>query len=123
MSNPDIQARLFLGVKSTRLLRSCGLRKLSFAKKRSDRKPCSIRALANEMNRLRGGFKTAADNHLTQRYMPRACGLPGSREPLAIDVETWVLAPDAFLANHTIEIVVRSRKGSNLSGSCPIFAI
>src|SRR5215472_16960331 len=26
----------------------------------------------------------------------RASGLPGSREPLAIDVETWVLAPDAF---------------------------
>ena len=25
---------------------------------------------------------------------------PGSRERLAIDVETWVLAPDAFLANH-----------------------
>jgi len=28
--------------------------RVSFAKKRSDGKPCSIRALANEMNRLRG---------------------------------------------------------------------
>ena len=30
---------------------------LSFAKNRSDWKPCSIRALANEMNRLSGELK------------------------------------------------------------------
>ena len=43
---------------------------LSFAKNRSDQKPCSIRALANEMNRLTGGLRLLADNHVTQRYMP-----------------------------------------------------
>jgi hypothetical protein len=52
-----------------------GIPWVSFAKNRSDRKPCSIRALANDMNR-------------------------GSREPLAIDLEMWALAPDAFWANH-----------------------
>jgi hypothetical protein len=39
---------------------------LSFAKNRSDRKPCSIRALAN----VKGRVKIAADNYVTQRYMP-----------------------------------------------------
>ena len=52
------------------------------------------------MNRLTGGLRLLADNHVTQRYMPPHRAFRGSREPLAIDVETWVLAPDAFLANH-----------------------
>jgi hypothetical protein len=43
---------------------------LSFAKNRSDRKPCSIRTLANEMNQVKGRVKVAADNHVTQRYVP-----------------------------------------------------
>jgi len=43
---------------------------LSFAKNRSEQKPCSIRALAIEMNRLTGGLRLLADNHVTQRYMP-----------------------------------------------------
>jgi hypothetical protein len=42
-------------------------------------------------------FDTVPDN-------ARASGLPGSREPLAIDVKTWVLAPDAFLANHNLAV-------------------
>ena len=33
------------------------VRWLSFAKKGSDGKPCSIRALANEMNRLKGELR------------------------------------------------------------------
>jgi hypothetical protein len=34
------------------------------------RKPCSIRALANEMNQVKRRVKIAADNHVTQRYVP-----------------------------------------------------
>jgi hypothetical protein len=37
---------------------------------------------------------------VTQRYVPHI-RRPGSREWLAIDVETWVLAPDTFWASHT----------------------
>ena len=43
---------------------------MSFAKNRSNRKPCSIRALANEVHQVTGGAKIAADNHVTQRYVP-----------------------------------------------------
>jgi hypothetical protein len=50
------------------------------------------------MNQVKGRVKIAADNHVTQRYVPPH---PASRfSRTAIDVETWVLAPDAFLANH-----------------------
>src|SRR5215471_9467421 len=74
---------------------------LSFAKNRSDRKPCLIGALANETNQVRGALRLPADNQVTQRYVPPR---PASRfsRTLTIDVETWVLAPDAFLANHRI---------------------
>src|SRR5215471_406614 len=54
---------------------------------RSDGKPCSIITLANEMNQIKGRVTIAADNHVTQRYMPPHPA-PGSREPLAIDLET-----------------------------------
>src|SRR5262249_34650274 len=43
---------------------------LSFAKTRSDGKPCFIIALANEMNQVKGRVTIAADNHVTQRYVP-----------------------------------------------------
>src|SRR5215813_9173765 len=43
---------------------------LSFAKNRSDGKPCSIIALANEMNQVKGRVTIVADNHVTQRYVP-----------------------------------------------------
>ena len=43
---------------------------VSFAKNRSDRKPCSIRTLASEMCQVKGRVKVAADNHVTQRYLP-----------------------------------------------------
>jgi hypothetical protein len=78
---------------------------LSFAKNRCDGKPCSIRALGKEMNQVKRRVKIAADNHVTQRYVPPHPGLPGSREPIAIDMETTVLAPDAFLANHRVNWV------------------
>src|SRR5215471_11213771 len=45
----------------------------------------------------------AGHNYVTQRYVPHM-RRPGSRERLAIDVEAWVLAPDAFLANHRCEM-------------------
>ena len=50
------------------------------------------------MNQVKRRVKIAADNHVTQRYVP-ASGVP-VLENRAIDVQTWVLAPDAFLANH-----------------------
>jgi hypothetical protein len=43
---------------------------LSFAKNRSHGKPCSIRALGKEMNQVKTRVKIAADNHVTQRYVP-----------------------------------------------------
>jgi hypothetical protein len=52
------------------------------------------------MNQVKRRVKIAADNHVTQRYVPPHPGLSGSRGPLAIDLGTWVLSPDAFWANH-----------------------
>src|SRR5215471_17515273 len=62
----------------------------SSAKNRSDGKPCSIRALANEMNQVKGRVTIAADNHVTHNVTrPRIRRRPGSRELLAIVLETW----------------------------------
>src|SRR5262249_41886098 len=46
------------------------LKMLSFAKNRPGGKPCSIMALANEMNQVKGRVTIAPDNHVTQRYVP-----------------------------------------------------
>src|SRR5262249_18493361 len=63
---------------------------VSSAKNRSDGKPCSIRALANEMNQVKGRVTIAADNHVTHNVTrPRIRRRPGSRELLAIVLETW----------------------------------
>src|SRR5215831_11850000 len=56
--------------KLCRMSRALPNRMLSFAKNRSDGKPCFIIALANEMNQVKGRVTIAADNHVTQRYVP-----------------------------------------------------
>jgi hypothetical protein len=55
------------------------------------------------MNQVKRRVKIAADNHVTQRYVPPHPAYPVLEDPLANDLGTWVLAPDAFLANHRAE--------------------
>ena len=63
---------------TTTLSPSTGI--LSFAKNRSDGKPCSIRALGKEINQVKRRVKIAAHNHVTQRYVP-----PHSASPVLED--------------------------------------
>ena len=64
---------------NARRLHFAGLLRLSFAQNRSGGKPCSIIALANEMNQVKGRVTIAADNHVTQRYVPPTSGERFSR--------------------------------------------